>query len=95
MKQVLPPLKMRPLTDEAEPWVVVRFTHFRDGLTHMFYSAVNEMSGNRLSAFDNDPPGINDPKAWVQTVLRDIHAKASNVEMIGTIKPARPKPKHS
>lgn len=77
-------LEAPPLTDTTKPWVVVRFTHFRDGLTHKFYSVVNEMSGNRLSAFDDDAPGIDDPIAWVRSVLRDIHSKASNVEVIGT-----------
>lgn len=83
------PLAALPLTDLSQPWCVARFTHFQDGKTHQFYSAINTMTGNRLSAFDNDAPSIGDPVEWVRTVLRDIQAKASNVEIIGNIKPAK------
>lgn len=77
-------LRAPPLTDKSQPWVVVEFTHFRDGQRHRFYSAVNEMTGNRLSAFDSDPPAIGDPLAWVRSVIRDIRAKASDVRVIGS-----------
>lgn len=89
--KTLPPLKPNPLIDQSKPWTVARFTHLPDGSTRTFYSGINEMSGNRLSAFGSDTPSINEPVSWVQTVLRDILAKASNVEIIGTIKPAKPK----
>lgn len=46
----------RPLTDMSKPWLVVKFR--RGSTVHTFYSAVNEMTGHRLSAFDNDPPSV-------------------------------------
>lgn len=57
----------------------IRFIHFRDGKEHYFYSCVNDMSGNRLSAFDNDSPNIGDSLAWVESVFRDIRKKATKV----------------
>jgi hypothetical protein len=60
----------------------IRFIH-KDGKEHYFYSVINDMSGSRLSAFDNDPPGVDDPVAWVKTVFRDIRARAQVLEVIG------------
>ena len=51
-----PALPPRPLTDLKKPWGIIRF---RSGeKDHTFYSCVNEMTGHRLSAFDNDPPSV-------------------------------------
>lgn len=74
-----------PLTDKTKPWGVCTFTH-SDGTRRKFYSVVNEMSGNRLSAFDSNPPDIDEPMAWVKTVFRNIHRKAKDVKYNGTIK---------
>lgn len=68
-----------------KPWGIARFRH-SDGKIHEFYSVINEMSGNRLSAFDCDAPGIDDEMAWIKSVFRDIHKKATEVEYKGTIK---------
>ena len=61
----------------------IRFIHFRDGKEHSFYSCVNRMTGSRLSAFDSNPPTIDDPKPWIRSVFRDIRAKAKVLECIG------------
>lgn len=73
------------LTDKSKPWGITRFRH-KDGKIHTFYSVVNEMSGNRLSAFDSSAPGIDDEMKWVKSVFRDIQKKATEVEYIGSIK---------
>ena len=65
------------------PHGVIRFVH-KDGEVHEFYSVVNELSGSRLSAFDNDPPSIDDPPEWVRSVFRDIRAKAKVLGYVGT-----------
>ncbi len=57
----------------------IKFIHFEDGKEHTFYSCVNDMTGSRLSAFDNDPPRINDSLKWVRSVFRDIRKKATAV----------------
>ncbi len=61
----------------------IRFIHFRDKKEHTFYSCVNDMSGSRLSAFDNDAPTVDDSLSWVKSVFRDIRAKAEVLEVIG------------
>jgi hypothetical protein len=62
----------------------IRFIHFGDGKEHTFYSCINDLSGDRLSAFDSDPPTINDPLRWVRSVFRDIREKATEVlEVVG------------
>lgn len=68
-----------PLIDESKPWGVIRFIHFRDGSERKFYSVVNEMSGSRLSAFDSDAPGIDDPMPWIKSVFSDIRKKSTKV----------------
>lgn len=58
MKKLIldPTLPARPLTDLKKPWGIIRFKSGVD--VHTFYSCVNEMTGHRLSAFDNDPPSV-------------------------------------
>lgn len=73
---------MHSLADESESAGRITFIH-TDGKEHTFYSCVNKMSGNRLSAFDNNPPDINDSLAWVKSVFRDIRAKRQVMSCIG------------
>ena len=74
---------MNSLTDKQKPWGKITFIH-KDGTKHYFYTAVNEMSGSRLSAFDSDPPGIDDPMPWIKSVFRDIRKKAQVLSYEGT-----------
>lgn len=71
--------KPHPLCDMTKPWGIIRFIHFRDGTERKFYTMVNEMSGSRLTAFDGDPPEIDDPMPWIKSVFRDIRKKATKV----------------
>jgi hypothetical protein len=71
--------KQHPLCDMSKPWGVIKFVHFRDGSERKFYSMVNKMTGNRMTAFDNDPPGIDDPMPWIKSVFKDISKKATKV----------------
>lgn len=76
-----------PLIRKEAPWCVIEFIHFKGEKKHVFYSCVNDMSGNRLSAFDNDSPSVNDELKWVKSVIRDIKNKAVKViSYEGTIK---------
>lgn len=70
---------VHPLCDTTKPWGVIRFIHFRDGSEHKFYTMINEMTGNRMTAFDNDPPGINNEMNWIKSVFKDIRKKATKV----------------
>lgn len=71
-------IKPPSLTDLKRPWGVIRFIH-KDGTEHEFYSVVNRMTGDRMSAFDGDAPGVNDGLAWVKSVFRDIYSKSNKV----------------
>ena len=63
----------------SKPWGVIRFIHFRDGSERKFYTMVNEMSGSRLTAFDNDPPGIDESMPFIKSVFKGIRMKATKV----------------
>ena len=62
----------------------IKFIHFRDGKEHSFYSVVNSLTNSRLSAFDNDPPTIDQSLGEIQKIFNNIRAKATSVlEVIG------------
>jgi hypothetical protein len=63
------------LADKTKPWGVISFIH-SDGREHKFWTAVNKMSGSRLSAFDSNPPDIDESLAYIKTVFRDIRKRA-------------------
>jgi hypothetical protein len=81
------PLTAPPLTDLTKPWCVARFTH-SDGKPWTFYSSINEMTGDRLTAFNHLGPEIGHSEGEVRRILRNILKKATDVEIVGTIKPA-------
>lgn len=70
---------MAKLVDKTKPYGEIRFIHFRDGKEHVFYSAVNSLTGDRMSAFDTEPPSVGDSLSWVKSVFRDIRTKATKV----------------
>ena len=70
------------LTDRSKPWGVIKFIH-KDGIEHKFYSAVNRLTGDRLSAFDSDAPTYDNTGAWAKSVFQDIHKKATVIEAAG------------
>ncbi len=61
----------------------IKFIHFQDKKVHTFASVINDMSGNRMSYFDSDPPSVDDPLKWVRSVFRDIRLKAEVIECVG------------
>lgn len=70
---------MHPLCDKSNPYVFVTFIHFRDNKEHVFYSCVNEMTGNRLTAFDNDPPEIDSEMDYIKSVLKGLKKKSNGI----------------
>jgi hypothetical protein len=68
-----------------KPWGEIKFIHHLNGETWVFYSYVNELNGDRLSAFNTEPPSIGDSLKWVKSVFRDIRTKAEVLECIGTL----------
>jgi hypothetical protein len=74
--------QIHPLTDPNFRGGKITFTH-KDGSKHTFLSVVNEMTGDRLSSFDNAAPSINDSITWVKSVFSSIRRKANVIESIG------------
>ena len=61
----------------------ITFIH-KDDKQHTYYSCVNDLTGDRLSAFDNDAPTINNSLREVRSVFNDIRKKSKGViEVIG------------
>lgn len=75
---------VHPLADPDKPQGMIRFIH-SDGEEHTFFYCVNSMSGDSLCWFDDDPPNVNDPKAFIMSVLRDIREKAKVLEESGPL----------
>lgn len=69
---------MKNLIDKNKPWGIIRFIH-KDGKEHEFYSCINKMTGDRLSAFDTLPPFVNESLYWAKSVFRDIKNKSKQV----------------
>jgi hypothetical protein len=72
-------MKLNTLTDTTKPWVVLKFTHFRDNKIHTFRSEVNRLTGDRLSSFDSGPPTVGDSIGWVRSVIKDVFKKSKGV----------------
>ena len=69
--------KPHTLCDLKKPWGVIHFIH--KGKEHKFYTMVNQMTGSRMTAFDWEPPSIDDPIKWIKSVFRDIREKSEKV----------------
>ncbi len=71
------------LVDKSVFFVFLRFER-KDGSKHFFYSAVNKMSGNRLTGFDCAPPSVGDSLAYVRGVIKQIKTKEKVLEEVNT-----------
>lgn len=74
-------MKLIYLTRPGTLTIQCRFIH-HDGLEHYFWSAVNDLTGDRLSGWDNNPPSVGDTEKWAKSVIRDIKRKAVIIELI-------------
>ena len=72
------------LADPGEKFGKIKFIGF-DGKEHTFVSCVNQLSSNRLSYFDNDPPRIEERGnlSYVKTIFKNIRKKSKVLESIG------------
>jgi hypothetical protein len=77
-------MKMHTLHDTSKKGGSIRFVR-PNGSIHEFSSWVNSLTGDRLSAFDNNPPTVNDSLSWVKSVFRDIQSKNQVVAKTGNI----------
>ena len=70
------------IVNQSKPFAEIKFIH-KDGKQHSFYTAVNDLTGNRISGFDGAAPSIDDSMSWIMTVFRDIYKKAKVIEISG------------
>lgn len=77
-------LEVHPLHEKGKPFGVIQFVH-HDGTVHIFRSEVNRLTGDRLTGFDNEAPGINDPMDWIKSVFKGIRSKATVLQEIGNL----------
>lgn len=85
MKSNFETVKAPMLTDLDSPWIVVEFIH-SDNTPHKFYSVVNQLSGNRLSAFDSAAPYIDQPLTEIRAIIKKIQSNAKDVKIYGSMK---------
>jgi len=72
------------LIDRTKPHGKVTFIHFADKKEHTFYSAVNRLTGDRLTGYDNDPPYTSITIGSAKDVFRNIRIKSQVVKYEGT-----------
>lgn len=84
MNTDLPPLN--PSIAGTEPWGRIRFVH--EDREHEFYSIVNSLTGDRLTAFDTGAPSVGDSVDHVKRVFRNIWGRAEVTAYGGSL--ARP-----
>jgi len=53
------------------------------GKEQSFSSCINDLSGDRLTWFDNEPPSIGDSLAWVRGAFKEIRKKAEIISCEG------------
>ena len=70
---------IHPLARPGEKSGRIRFIHFEDGLEHTFESAVNDMTGDRMSSFDGNAPRVGDSLSYVKDVFKNIRKKSTKV----------------
>ncbi len=85
MKSKIDTSKAPSLTDLDSPWIVVEFIH-SDNTPHKFYSVVNQLSGNRLSAFDSAAPYIDHTLKEIRSIIKKIQSNAKDVKIYGSMK---------
>jgi len=73
---------IHPLASPNKKSGKIRFIH-SDGKEHSFYSCVNSLSGQRLSAFDNEAPTIEADKSSIRSIFNKIRMKCKVLEVIG------------
>ena len=70
-----------PLIDPKQNWIELEFICVYHNKPTKFYSGINKWTGDRMTAFDNDPPTINEEWKSALTTAKDIISKC---QMIST-----------
>ncbi len=73
---------INPLARHGAKSGMIKFIH-KDGKEHAFYTCVNDLSGSRLSWFDNNAPDVDESLAYIKSVFKDIRKKAKVIQEMG------------
>lgn len=73
--------EVHPLADSGFPAGKITFIH--KGKAESYSSAVNSLTGDRLSGFSNNPPSINNSLSEVKKVFKAIRKKSKVLSCIG------------
>lgn len=66
-----------------DPYGFIEFIH-TDKQKYTYFSAVNDLTGDRLSGFDNEPPTIGLSVSDCKKVFQNIRRKGKVIDYIGT-----------
>lgn len=70
--------KIHPLARAEEKSAFIRFVHI-DKKEHTYSTCVNDLTGDRMSWFDNDAPDVNQPLSEIKRMFKNINKKAVKV----------------
>ena len=73
-KGISPATKQKTKTN-----IIIEFISEVDNKNHLYYSCVNLLSGDRLSAFDSNPPSINQDIEEIKKIIGNIKRKAIKI----------------
>lgn len=76
--------KVHPIADVNKPAAMIRFIDSK-GNESRYYSAVNDMTGDRISGFNGSPPSVNQSLKSIRKTFRAIKAKHQIVSYIGDL----------
>lgn len=77
------PTVIHPLARLNAKSGMIKFVH-TDAKIHSFRSVVNDLTGDRLSYFDNNAPSINDELKRIKSIFKNIREKSLDiVECVG------------
>jgi hypothetical protein len=70
--------KIHPLARAEEKSAFIRFVHI-DKKEHTYSTCVNDLTGDRMSWFDNHAPDVNQPLREIKRMFKNINKKAVKV----------------
>jgi len=73
---------INPLADKSKPWGVIKFE--LEGKIHVYYTMINRLSGNRMSAYNSEAPYINSTMAEEKKEFKKIRELAKILDYQGT-----------
>jgi hypothetical protein len=70
--------KIHPLARQNHPSVKITFEH-TDGKIHTFCSCLNDLTGDRCTWFDKEPPTLTTTIKEVKSMIKKIYKNSNRV----------------